>query len=225
MTGDGDDGSAGDATGERSARASGERTEEPSSGGGEGSPDDPSGETAETPGDPTDDSTPAADRDRPLSDLVDRVRRSRSGRDPGVDPDRAVGGVAGRDGGDDRESDPTGDADRFEAVDVTGLDAEAVWASLESDDGAVADGPAVGVGGEAERVERDVPRAGRPEHVVDKAAYCQRCEHFATPPDVECTHEGTEIVELVDAERFRVRGCPMADRDGPVEGRGDERND
>ena len=29
-----------------------------------------------------------------------------------------------------------------------------------------------------------------------------------------CGHEDTDILEVVDAERFRVRGCPMVTGDG-----------
>lgn len=48
-----------------------------------------------------------------------------------------------------------------------------------------------------------------PGVVVPKATYCESCEHFADPPDVACTHEGTRIAELVDREHFRVVDCPV----------------
>lgn len=42
---------------------------------------------------------------------------------------------------------------------------------------------------------------------------CHNCPHFATPPEFGCTHEGTEIRELVETDRFRVVDCPVAARE------------
>lgn len=91
-----------------------------------------------------------------------------------------------------RETERAPDAgDPFEEIEVPTVDPEAVWDAIESDadatDGAVAD------------------------RVVSKSSYCQRCPHFADPPEMACTHEGTAIVELVDSEHVRVRNCPMGD--------------
>lgn len=44
---------------------------------------------------------------------------------------------------------------------------------------------------------------------VDKHSYCENCEHLSEPPDVECAHEGTDIVEFVDFETVRVADCPV----------------
>ena len=44
---------------------------------------------------------------------------------------------------------------------------------------------------------------------VDKHSYCENCEYFSEPPDVECAHEGTNIVEFVDYETVRVADCPV----------------
>lgn len=191
------------------------------------------------------------DRDTPLSGLADRVRRSRddregSGSEPDLfrDPDARSGDVgSGTDRPDiefgtgaeaDAEADPEADVDvgvgpdadeetdPFEAMDVETVDEEAVWESLESEDPEVADQPEVGSGGEAERVDPEEARGDVPEHVVKKTAYCQRCRFFSDPPEVQCGHEGTDIVEVVDSDRFRVRGCPMVERGGP--GAGDERD-
>jgi hypothetical protein len=172
--------------------------------------------------------------DEPFGDLADRVRRRRGDRDD--DAFAALEDAAG--GRDEADPDPaaaagaepaeTTDEDPFESVGVDEIDTDELWASLESesageaagtDDGsAAAEQPEVGSGGAAERVERDDPEARRVDHLVPKAAYCQRCRHLAAPPEVRCTHEGTEIVEVADADHFRVRGCPMVDEDGPVEG-------
>ncbi|WP_117594633.1 hypothetical protein [Haloprofundus halophilus] len=51
-------------------------------------------------------------------------------------------------------------------------------------------------------------------YVVSKRHYCQTCPHFESPPGFGCGHEGTDIVETVGFERFRVRDCPMVDDDG-----------
>lgn len=58
---------------------------------------------------------------------------------------------------------------------------------------------------------------GRSEAVVTKASYCERCEYFTDPPAVGCTHQGTDIVELVDTDHFRVLDCPIVARRGGVE--------
>lgn len=58
---------------------------------------------------------------------------------------------------------------------------------------------------------------GEDERVIDKREYCQRCRHFADPPDAVCTRGGTEIVEVVDSGRFRVRNCPVVAGEGPDE--------
>ncbi|WP_435124379.1 hypothetical protein [Halobaculum sp. D14] len=97
--------------------------------------------------------------------------------------------------------------DPFEQMEVSELDSEEVWESLlasEPDEAAP-------VGGEAERVGGDDTR---PEHVVDKREYCQRCPHLSKPPAVRCTHDGTDIVEVLDGDQFRVRGCPMVGEEG-----------
>lgn len=59
------------------------------------------------------------------------------------------------------------------------------------------------------RGDRDRSAAGEGERVVEKSTYCHSCRFFSAPPDVRCTHEGTEIVEAVDVDHFRVRDCPV----------------
>ncbi|WP_143423132.1 hypothetical protein [Halegenticoccus soli] len=88
---------------------------------------------------------------------------------------------------------------------------ERAWTALASGGGDGSNDPG------AERTDRE-PSGGRvgdlrPERVVPKREYCQRCRHFAAPPRATCAREGTEIVEVVDLDRFRVRGCPMVDGD------------
>ncbi|WP_338739824.1 hypothetical protein [Haloplanus salilacus] len=125
-----------------------------------------------------------ADDDIPLADLAREVReRSASAEaEAGADTD------AGRD-------------DPFEPVDVAEVDDEAVWESFVEGE----DGPEAGVGLGAEVHEA----SAADDHVVSKREFCQQCPHFSDPPAVTCTHEGTTIVEVVDADDFRVRNCPI----------------
>lgn len=79
----------------------------------------------------------------------------------------------------------------FEEQDVTAIDTEVVWDRLE---------------GEASGSDHD---AGEREvRDIDAADYCKRCPYFSSPPEVRCTNQGTEILEVLDTERFRVVDCP-----------------
>lgn len=81
----------------------------------------------------------------------------------------------------------------FEAVDV-GVDlTETPWEHLVS-----ADFAADGI---------DPTTVG--EVVVPKRRYCQKCEYFADPPEVACTHPDGEVLEVTDVTHFRVRNCPV----------------
>ncbi|MXR39880.1 hypothetical protein GRX01_00695 [Halobaculum sp. WSA2] len=146
------------------------------------------------------------DGDAPLGDLAREVsRRRRRGDD---------------------HSDPDPDDDPFEEVDVGDLDEDELWASLSGEgsgaETAAAGGPSadVSAGSSAVAEPNAVPVDGadggdaRPEHVLDKRQYCQRCPYLTAPPEVACEHDGTDILEVVDADRFRVRGCPMVTDEG-----------
>lgn len=89
--------------------------------------------------------------------------------------------------------DPFESADSpFQRVDVDAVDADEVWRRFtEGTDAAAADPP-----------EDDVV-------TVSKHAFCEGCPHFTAPPDVECTHEGTEILEFVGPDDVRVSNCPI----------------
>lgn len=50
--------------------------------------------------------------------------------------------------------------------------------------------------------------------VVPKREFCERCRHFAEPPDAHCTHDGTAIAEFVDRTRVRVSSCPVVEARG-----------
>lgn len=114
-----------------------------------------------------------------------------------------------------QESAADGDeaSDLFEQVDVGDIDGEVVWDAVVEGEAAPEDllGEEPRGGSEAEPAAE--PTETPDEHVVDKREYCQRCEFFAAPPNVTCTNEGTEIVELVDGDHFRVRGCPKVAAD------------
>ena len=68
----------------------------------------------------------------------------------------------------------------------------------------------------------EVIEAGERTYVVSKRNFCERCRHFSDPPDVRCTHEGTEIREFVDMDHVRLYSCPIVEErglegDGPIE--------
>ena len=132
--------------------------------------------------------------------------------------DAPLGDLAGRVGERSRDRDARGDRDPFEEVDVGDIDTEELWESIDAGgtDGSDADG--LGHYGPpeeaAQRLEETETRDIRPEHVLDKREYCQRCPYLSAPPDVACGHDDTDIIEVVDDERFRVRGCPMVTTDG-----------
>lgn len=124
--------------------------------------------------------------DAPLDDMVREVREKQ----------------AAREAADEVDLDPADDP--FESVEVPELDEKAVWAAFD-DDAEREARTEVGVGAESEVTSDDDEEA-----VVPKRKFCQRCPHFADPPETACTHEGTTILEVVDADHLRVRNCPVA---------------
>lgn len=134
------------------------------------------------------------DVDDPFAELEAGARDS-----PREFPDEELEAAAGEV---DAETDP------FEEMEVEDLDEEDVWAALSE-----AEEPEVEIGGAATPVETE---EGAEDHIVDKREYCQRCPYFTEPPTVACSHEGTEIVEAVTTDEFRVRGCPMISEEGPT---------
>ncbi|WP_327051301.1 hypothetical protein [Halomicrococcus gelatinilyticus] len=87
--------------------------------------------------------------------------------------------------------------DAFTAVDVGEVDRDELWADLRGDDGT----DRVSVRAAEDDADRDV-------HTVDKAT-CHGCPHLDDPPELRCTHEGTEILAVEDTEHFRVADCPV----------------
>jgi len=179
---------------------------------------------------PTDDDTPPGD-DADAEAGGEEPPGSAGDDSPGTDSDSATADGAAGDGvigaGDGGEDDPMAGLareverrrgtdepagsdgtveDLFDEVDVGEIDSEAVWEEVMA--GETESEPGVGGVGAAEAVETG-PAVPGEEHLLEKRQYCQQCPHFADPPDVRCTHEGTHIVEVADLDRFRVRNCPM----------------
>ncbi|SFK74704.1 hypothetical protein SAMN04487950_0891 [Halogranum rubrum] len=156
---------------------------------------------------PTDDAAP-------LDELAREVRERNANRENGTASEREA---------------------VFEQVDVDSVDRERLWEDLltdsaDDDDDAVASVGQVERTGRAETAQNADAETTRSadaetpsmveevespsdvtEHVVPKREYCQRCPHFSAPPDATCTHDGTDIVEVVSVGEFRVRNCPMVD--------------
>jgi hypothetical protein len=125
--------------------------------------------------------------DAPLGDLVREIRAKQAARES----DDADGGAV----------DAGVDPDRFESVEIDEVDDETVWEAFEA--GEAGPEEQVGLGAGPEETTPDG------EAVVSKRDFCQRCPHFTDPPETACGHEGTVIVEVVDATHFRVRDCPV----------------
>ncbi|WP_323675602.1 hypothetical protein [Halorubellus sp. PRR65] len=103
-------------------------------------------------------------------------------------------GVEGR-----RERNTKADEELFDEVDVGELDADELWAQVETDEPTVE------------------PRGEREVREVQKRKYCSQCPYFADPPEVGCSHEGTDILEQVDMEHFKVADCPVILEDERLE--------
>jgi hypothetical protein len=129
--------------------------------------------------------------DVPLADLARRISDRNSEGPETVGPEPGEDGATGS---------------PFEEMSVSEIDEETLWSSLGT-----AEDPAAGVGiGEPAEPVSEGGHEIR-EYVVSKAKYCQQCPHLSDPPNLTCTHEGTEIVEVVDSEHFRVRNCPIVE--------------
>lgn len=140
----------------------------------------------------------------PLSDLRERVEAEQADREAArnVDvEDNAPLSELAREAQSGTEQERS---DLFEEVEVGDVDPKAVWDAVveeqEPPEEVLGDAPDSGAAVE--------PTASADEHVIEKREYCQRCEYFTEPPDVSCTNEGTEILEMTDNDHFRVRDCP-----------------
>jgi hypothetical protein len=157
-------------------------------------PTDPLADSEETPsehGYDGHDITPAAHTDE-LPDEEEDEGTDAEGvvevEEPEIDTgsDDSVGGVG------EHAGDPF-DEGIFEEMEVGELDPDDVWESISDAErrGSVSQ--------QAERIYAD----------VSKHRYCEQCEFFSDPPDISCSHEGTEILEFLDQETVRVVDCPV----------------
>jgi hypothetical protein len=97
----------------------------------------------------------------------------------------------------------------FEEMDVGEVDSETLWTTLVESD----DDPEVRVGTGATATPLDGGVPGYADHLVSKAEFCQKCPYLTDPPDLGCERDGSEIVDVPDADHFRVRNCPMVGDD------------
>ncbi|MFC7165434.1 hypothetical protein [Halospeciosus flavus] len=44
---------------------------------------------------------------------------------------------------------------------------------------------------------------------VIESRICHNCPYFGEPPELHCTHEGTQIREVVDTDHYVVVDCPV----------------
>ncbi len=123
-------------------------------------------------------------------------------RDPEADPLGNVGtgpdpntvGSQDADPDEGRTGDPFESPDSaFQRVELGDVDPEEVWEQLSA---------AQARGSVAEARKRTYAE-------VSKHRFCEQCEYFTGPPEVSCTHEGTEILEFPDVEHVRVVDCPI----------------
>ena len=137
-------------------------------------------------------------RDATYDESPDRTLGARTepdGADDGTDP------FAELDASPDPDAPPGSDGDPFERMAVDEVDMDDVWDALDDD--------LPPVSGDESGPDT------RSDDIVDKRTYCQRCPHFAEPPETACTLEGTDIVEVIGFDELRLRGCPMVSEDGP----------
>ena len=155
-----------------------------------------------------DDDRDSADRPAPLADLARELGERRDERERRSRRDQQEQG----------QSNVADSEDPFEEVDVEDVDREELWRDLLGDErerdstvGGSVSSERVGDDRDASEVDSAGGAADAREHVVTKRSYCEQCPHFSAPPEAVCGHEGTEIVELVSLDQFRVRNCPMVD--------------
>ena len=93
--------------------------------------------------------------------------------------------------------------DTFTEIDVESVDVDDLWADLMAEDSGELVVAAPREESEDDRDVRTIPKTT-----------CHGCPYFAEPPAVHCTHERTDILSMVDTERFRVADCPMVVDEG-----------
>jgi len=110
---------------------------------------------------------------------------------------------------DETEADPSDrpapHGESFDRHESDELDGDRLWAQLE-DDSPDASEPEVAL----QPVDREVRE-------VEKHSYCHGCEHFADPPSLACTRDGSEILAVTSMTTFRVADCPFVLEDEALE--------
>lgn len=96
------------------------------------------------------------------------------------------------------EREPPDSDEAFEAVETPEIDAEDVWADLEA-----------GVDPEPVTTGKQLPGQGDGDVRIIPKRTCHTCPYFGAPPELHCTHEGTEIRSVASPEEFEVVDCPM----------------
>jgi hypothetical protein len=115
--------------------------------------------------------------------------------DEGEQADAPMADLARQVEGDREPPDPE---EAFEAVETPEIDAEDVWADLEE-----------GVDAEPVTTGKRVQGSGEGDVRVIPKRTCHTCPYFGAPPELHCTHEGTEIRSVANPEEFEVVDCPM----------------
>ncbi|WP_321112189.1 hypothetical protein [Halorussus salinisoli] len=166
--------------------------------------------------------------EEPLGDLAEEVRERTGERPPGERGERA--GSRTREGPladvaaevDERRRRDRDETDAFESVEVGDLDGEQLWERLAEGD----DGPTVTVSPDAADATGATDWSDDRDVRTIPTATCHGCPYFGDPPDLACTHEGTEILAMPDTDHFRVADCPMVvDGEEDVRGIGVESDD
>jgi hypothetical protein len=109
----------------------------------------------------------------------------------------------------DREGDPFDDL--FQEIDTEAIDKEQVWEQLTTEQGSAATerrGDTAFDNIATDELEETV--------TVPKSSFCQSCEYFEEPPEVQCTHSGTKIIEFVGMENVRVHNCPVVQQEREI---------
>ncbi|QLK26458.1 hypothetical protein HYG81_02235 [Natrinema zhouii] len=172
--------------------------------------DDPVVDTDENSNPAADPDENASDRSDPLDDLAETVAN-----------------------GTDRSRSSTSDFDElFDRHDAADIDGDRLWKRLEADrtdesesvDRSLDAAESSETNGPSDSPESAEPGSefrpvNREIREVEKRSYCQGCEHFADPPAVACTRDGTEILAVTSTETFRVADCPFVLEDEALEKR------
>jgi len=110
----------------------------------------------------------------------------------------------------DRRANATPDAeDVFETGnDEPVLDGEQVWEDLL--EGQADEAGMLAFGEQVEDETADV------RIIPDRI--CHNCKYFADPPDLHCTHDGTEIRRVVDMDHYEVVDCPVVKHRSDLDG-------